>query len=150
MSTMERKFTSLEYRRFRGGRMIEQGFRNCEIVEILKCSLSAVKRWRKVVNKHGAEALAPKPRPGRTPKLNERQLVRLKHLLKQGPIQFGYVEAAWTSRRVRQLIQDFFDVIYSARQVRRILRKLGYSPKLPATSTEHWLIDQWHHTKRIA
>jgi len=155
VSTTQRKFSSLEYRRIQGGRLIEQGFRNCEIVEILQCSLSAVKRWRKLVNKQGVEALAPKPRPGRTPKLNDRQLVQLKRLLKQGAIEFGYTDTVWTSRRVMKLIQDQFNVVYSSRQVRRILCKIGYSPKKPneqysSPSFGHLLTYQLPHIKKTA
>jgi len=136
MSTTQQKFSSLELRRIQGGKLIEQGFRNSEIVAILKCSLSAVKRWRKVVNKQGVEALAPKPRPGRTPKLGEKQLAQLKRLLKQGATEFGYTDTIWTSRRVSQLIHKYFGVTYCTRQVRRILCKIGYSPK-ESTKTSH-------------
>ena len=131
MNTTQRKISNLEHRRIQGGKLIKQGLRNREIVKILNCSLSAVKRWRKIVNKHGVEALAPKPRPGRTPKLNETQILKLKRLLKQGATEFGHTDAFWTSRRVKKLIQDQFDVNYSSRQVRRILCKIGYSPKEP-------------------
>ena len=150
MSTMEQKFTSLEQRRFQGGLMIKQGLRNCEIVEILKCSLSAVKRWRKTVSTLGIEALAPKPRPGRTPKLNKQQLAKLKYFLKQGATEFGYTDAIWTSRRVRQLIQDQFGIVYSGRQVRRILHKIGYSQNIQIESFEQWLAEQSPHVSKIA
>ena len=138
MSMTKQKFSNLEHRRIQGGKLIKQGLRNCEIVEILKCSLSAVKRWRKIVSKQGIEALAPKPRPGRTPKLNERQIVKLKRLLKDGATEFGYTDAVWTSSRVRQLIQDQFDVDYSSRQVRRILCNIGYSPKDPIKHSQKY------------
>jgi len=158
MNTTQQKFSSLEHRRIQGGKLIEQGFRNCEIVEILKCSLSAAKRWRKLVDKQGVEALAPKPRPGRTPKLNEKQIVQLKHFLKKGASEFGFENAMWTSRRVRQLIQDQFDVNYSSRQVRRILCKIGYSPKESAKhshkhshlSMEHLTVYKLPHIKKTA
>jgi len=158
MSTMQQKFSSLERRRIQGGKLIEQGLRNCEIVGILKCSPSAVKRWRKIVNKHGAEALVPKPRPGRTPKLTEKQLAQLKRLLKQGATEFGYADAVWTSHRVTLLIQGQFDVVYSSRQVRRILCKIGYSPKelikhsqdFSSQSIERWLTYKLPQIKKTA
>ena len=158
MSTKHPKFTDLQHRRIQGGRLIEQGLRNCEIVKILKCDLSSVKRWRKIFNQHGIDALAPKPRPGRTPKLDDKQLAKLKRLLKKGATKFGYANAIWTSRRVRQLIEDQFGIAHSARQVRRILRKLGYSPKKPVKRSkqysqqaiEHWLRYKWPHIKKVA
>jgi transposase len=158
MNPTQRKLTHLEHRRFQGGKMIEQGLRNCEIVGILKCSLSAVKRWRKIVTQQGLAALVPKPRPGRTPKLDERQLAQLKHFLKQGAMSFGHADANWTSRRVCQLIRDQFGIAYSSRQVRRILHKIGvsskhplnHSPKYTPPSTEHWLDDNRSHEKKVA
>ena len=158
MNTTHQKLSSLEHRRIQGGMMIEQGLRNCEITKNLNCSLSAVKRWRKIVSKHGVEALTPKPRPGRTPKLDEQQLLKLKLLLKKGAAKFGHIDAIWTSRRVRQLIQEHFDVIYSTRQVRRILCKIGYSPKDSTQHTQkssdqsydHWLLHKLPHVKKTA
>jgi transposase len=120
--------------------------------------MSTVELWRKIFNQHGIDALAPKPRPGRTPKLDGKQLIKLKRLLKKGATKFGYANAIWTSRRVRRLIEDQFNVTHSARQVRRILRKIGYSPKKPVKrskkyspqAVEHWLRYKWPHIKKVA
>jgi Transposase and inactivated derivatives len=152
------KLTNLQYRRIQGGRLIEQGYDNHEIVDILGCGLSTVQLWRKIVREQGLEALAPQPRPGRTPKLNVKQLDQLQHLLKQGAMKFGYANAIWTSRRVRQLIQDQFGVAYSKAQTCRLLRKIGYSPKKPVTrskkylaqAVETWRRHQWPLIKKIA
>jgi transposase len=150
------KLTQNQYRRIQGGKLIEQGFRNCEIVKILQCSLSSVKRWRKTVNEHGANALEPKPIPGRTPRLNTKQLNKLKRLLKKGATKFGYTNAIWTSRRVKQLIKDQFHVSYSKAQTCRILRKIGYSPKKPVTRSKkyseeaikRWIRSHWPRLKK--
>ena len=158
MSTMQRKLTDLQYRRIQGGKLIEQGYDNDEIVAILGCGDSTVRLWRGLVAKNGVEALSPKPRPGRTPKLDDKQLAKLKRLLKKGATKFGYANAIWTSRRVRQLIQDRFDVSYSKAQTCRILRKIGYSPKKPVKRSkkysqqaiEHWLRYKWPHIKKVA
>jgi transposase len=158
MSTTQRKLTDLQYRRIHGGQLIEQGYDNDEIVASLGCGLSTVQLWRKIVREQGIEALAPKPRPGRTPKLNAKQLAKLKRLLKKGATKFGYANAIWTSRRVRQLIKDQFDVSYSKAQTCRILRKIGYSPKKPVKRSkkysqqaiEHWRRYKWPHIKKVA
>ena len=162
MSTMQRKLTELQYRRIQGGRLIEQGYGNDEIVAIPGCGLSTVQLWRKIFNEQGTLALAPKPRPGQTPKLNAKQLAKLKRLLKRllkkGATKFGYANAIWTSRRVRQLIQDRFDVSYSKAQTCRILRKIGYSPKKPVkrskkysqAAIEHWRRYKWPYRKKVA
>src|SRR5215469_2059712 len=84
MNTLQRKFTDLQYRRLQGGKLIEQGYDNQEIADILGCGLSTVRLWRRIVKKHGVDALAPKPRTGRPPKLQAKQLAKLKRLLKKG------------------------------------------------------------------
>ena len=53
------KLTNLQYRHIQGGRLIEQGYDNHEIVEILGCGLSTAQLWRKIVTEQGIEALAP-------------------------------------------------------------------------------------------
>jgi len=157
MITKHHRLTDLQIIRIQCGELIEQGYSDHEIADVLKRGLSTVRGWRKIVKEQGAIALAPKPRPGRTPKLNMKQLAKLKRLLKKGATKFGYANAIWTSRRVRQLIEDQFDVKYSMRQVRRILRKIGYSPKKPikrskkysAQAIEHWLRYKWPHIKKV-
>jgi transposase len=158
MSTKQGRLTALQIIRIKGGELIEQGYSDHEIAEVLSRGLSTVRGWRKIVREQGVEALAPKPRPGRTPKLGNKQLAKLKRLLKKGATKFGYANAIWTSRRVRQLIQDKFGVIHSARQVRRVLRKIGYSPKKPVKRSkkystqkiEHWRRYKWPHIKKVA
>ena len=158
MSTKHRKLTDLQHRRIQGGKLIDQGYVNDEIVAILGCGLSTVRLWRRLVEKHGVETLSPKPRPGRRPKLDDKQLAELKRLLKKGATKFGYANAIWTSQRVRQLIKEQFDVSYSKAQTCRILRKIGYSPKKPVKRSkkyshqaiEHWLRYKWPHIKKIA
>jgi transposase len=156
MSTTQNKLTDLQYRRIHGGCLIEQGYDNDEIVAILGCGLSTVRLWRRLVEKYGVETLSPKPRLGRTPKLDGKQLTKLKRLLKKGATKFGYANAIWTSRRVRQLIKDQFDVSYSKAQTCRILHKIGYSPKKPVKRSkkysqqaiEHWLRYKWPNIKK--
>ena len=158
MSTSAHKFTDLQYRRLQGGKLIEQGYDNQEIVDILGCGLSTVRLWRAIVKKHGVSALAPQPRPGRTPKLCEKQLAKLKRLLKKGATKFGYANAIWTSRRVKQLIKDQFGISHSKAQTCRILRKIGYSPKKPIKrskkhsqqAVEHWRRYKWPHIKKVS
>ena len=131
--------------------MIAQGYRNSEIVKILGCGLSTVQLWRKILTEQGIKALVPKPRPGRRPKLNSKQLEKLKHLLAKNATHFGYANAIWTSRRVRALIEEKFGIVYSKAQTCRILRKIGYSPKKPIKrskkysqqAVQHWRRYKW-------
>jgi transposase len=148
--TQQSKLTRLQYRRIQGGKLIEQGYRNQEIVEILGCGLTTVKLWRRIVTEHGIDALNPRPRPGRTPKLNTKQLDKLTRLLKKGATKFGYANAIRTSRRVRQLIKEQFGVAYSKAQTCRILRKIGWSPKKPIMRSKKYsaqAVEKWRRSK---
>ena len=150
MSMKQDKLTNNQHRRIQGGKLIEQGYRNREIVEILGCGLSMVKLWRKIVNAQGIEALVPKPRVGRRPKLNDKQLTKLKRPLKQGATKFGYANAIWTSRRVKALILEKFDVSYSKVQVCRVLRKIGDSPQKPIKRSKNYsreVVKRWRRYK---
>jgi len=73
--------------------------------------------WLKRWNDAGLEGLKPKPRSGLTPKLPGEKHEELQQLLKR--------RGCWTTREVKQLIQEKFNVNYSLRSVRRVLRRLG-------------------------
>jgi transposase len=148
MSTNQRKYAELQYRRIQGGRLLEQGCNNHEITEIPGCSLSVVRHWRKIVDEQGVQALVPKPRPGRTARLNVKQLEKLKRLLKKGATKFGHANAIRTSRRV----------IFQGPNLCRILRKLNYPPKKPVKRSKkysheainRWIKYRWPHIKKVA
>jgi transposase len=97
MSTKQKSLTEL---RIQAGELIEQGFDNDEIVEIVHCSLSSVKRWRKQVESQGSESLLPKSRLGRGSKLSDSQKEQLKTILLQGSRHFGYLSDLWTCKRI--------------------------------------------------
>jgi hypothetical protein len=72
-----------------GRRADRAGDSHQEIADILNRSLATVRGWRNIVREQGVAALAPKPRPGRTPKLHTQQRARLKRLLKHDATKFG-------------------------------------------------------------
>ena len=84
-------------------------------------------RWRKASEAGGAEALRPKPAPGRPPKLTTKQKRRLVRCLLEGPTKHGYRTDLWTTRRVAELIEAKFGIAYHRDHVGRLLHALGWT-----------------------
>lgn len=73
--------------------------------------------WQRRWNKDGYVGLIPRYDGGRPSKLTEEQKKELKLLLKE--------RDDWNTNEVRNLINEKFDLKYSLKQVRIILRKFG-------------------------
>jgi transposase len=83
----------------------------CEAVGI---PMRTIYGWIWAWNKEGYEGLKNKPpSPGRPPKLGKEEIERLREYLKERPF--------WTTKEVRVLIKERFDVDISEDQVRGIL-----------------------------
>jgi len=73
--------------------------------------------WLKRWNEEGRSGLIPKYSGGRPPKITEEDKGELKESLSK--------RNNWTTREVRDLIREKFDVDYSLKRVREILKSLG-------------------------
>ena len=145
-----------ETRRRIAGRLLLQGRTLQEVAEIVGASLSSVKRWKKVVFTGGLDALATKPRSGRTPGLSGPDKERLVEILLAGPIQSGYRTDLWTCKRVAEVIEREFGVKYHERYPWEILRSLGFTCQKPEQrareqdekAVRHWRRYTWPRIKR--
>lgn len=72
--------------------------------------------WLKRWNDSGIEGLVPMSSPGGPKKMPNEQLKQLKDDLSSG---------SWTTDEVRRHIEEKFHIVYSPRQVSRILKKFG-------------------------
>jgi transposase len=61
------------------------------------------------------------------------QLAQLKKDLVQNPQTFGFLQSMWTTKMVIQHVQKRYRITYAARSMRKLLTKLGFSPKKPRT-----------------
>lgn len=89
--------------------------------------------WLKAWNEEGFDGLLRKEGSGRKTKLSEKQFEQLKE---------NIIKKQLTSvREVKHEIIDEFDVVYSDRQIRRIMKKLGFgygkSYIIPAEAPEN-------------
>jgi transposase len=90
--------------------------------------------------------LAPKPVPGRLPKLTEAQCQQLLQLLVQGARANGFPNELWTLRRIAAVIHVQFGVRYHPSHVWKVLRSLGWScqgPERRALQRDEQAIANW-------
>jgi transposase len=146
----------LEARRRIAAGLLADGKGIAEVARIVKASVSSVKRWRKAIEEGGSEALAAKPHPGPTPRLNEAQRDQLCQIMVNGPLAAGYRTNLWTCRRVAEVIERQLGVRYHPDHVGRLLHLLGFSPQKPEykprerneEAIECWRRDTWPRIKR--
>jgi len=102
-----------------------------EIVEILNVSQRSVYYWITHCNEFGVDGLLEREHTGRTPQLNQEQMLQLGDIIDSGPIAYGFESGIWTSKIIREVIKQEFGVIYHDGHVRKILHKLGFSVQDP-------------------
>src|SRR3990167_574387 len=123
--------SQLERRRRRAIQLRKRGLTTLAVAEQLGCSHSSVVRWGQAYERAGPKVLAPKPTPGRPPKLVPRQKQRLVRLLLQGPLTAGYRTDLWTTPRVADVIRRRLGVSYHPNSIWGLLRGLGWSCQKP-------------------
>jgi len=78
--------------------------------------------------------------------------------LDRGALANGFPTDRWTLERVRQLIQQRFEISYHPNYLNRLLRNLGFSPQKPlpqAIEQEKVLVEaglrrDWPRIKKVA
>jgi putative transposase len=94
-----------------------------EAAERVEISKPVAYIWQDRWNKEGYEGLKPKFDGGKPPKLNESQKDKLKEILNK--------RDDWTTTEIRKLISKEFNVEYTLKQIRIILRKFGMNFSKP-------------------
>jgi transposase len=148
--------SELETRRRIAGRLLLEGRRIDEVMEIVGASESSVKRWKRAVKDGGLEALKAKLHPGPAPRLNAAQKRKLLKLLVAGPIKSGYHNELWTCSRVAEVIAKKLMVSYHPCHVWKILRSLGWTSQKPEQQArernddaiERWRKRDWPRIKK--
>ena len=104
--------SQLERRRRRALELLKRGLTQSAVAEQLGCANSSVSRWHHTFERAGPKGLAPKPIPGRPPKLSASQRQRLVQRLVNGPLACGYGTDLWTLPRIADQIARQFHVRY--------------------------------------
>lgn len=70
-------------------------------------------------------------RVGAKPRLDEKRLAELPNHLSKKSEFYGFEGDFWTHKRVKYVIEKEFNVVYSVKQVGRILEKIGWTHQKP-------------------
>lgn len=119
-------------------------FRNCLIIlksdlgetiaaiaEDLGCGTDTVGRIRRLYRQGGAAALRPIKPPGRRSRATPPFLQALREAVGICPLTLGYGFATWSAARLAAHLAQTTGVKFSVGQLRRLLRREGYSVHRP-------------------
>jgi transposase len=98
------------------------------------------------------DAVTDDQRPGRPSKLDEDGFETFKTAVNQPPAESGYDQQAWSTGLARRFLREEFDVEFSQRHSRRLLKKAGLSHQTPRpqppTGDEHERTIFWEAIKK--
>jgi transposase len=153
----ERRDTAaFEDRRFQALALYRKGVSQADIARQLRVSRAAVCKWLKRATKKGRASLRSKPRPGRPPKLTDRQRHSLVKLLALGAERAGYTTQLWTAERIQRLVLERFGARYHVNHVPKLLRQCGWSYQRPTgraverdeVEVQRWVRREWPRIKK--
>jgi transposase len=103
-----------------------RGFNQTKIADLLSISQPRVSQ----ILKHPTGVL-PQWGGHKNAKLSSEQKTQLSDFLEKGAEFFGFEGAIWTSKRVKQVIEEQFGVLYHVDTIPDILREIGFTPQKP-------------------
>jgi|SRR3989338_4244166 len=110
---------------------LREGKTQREVSAELRLSTGIVPFWKNRFENGGMRSLHNKKGRGRKSRLNSKQLKSLSTALDKGiRMKDGY-KRGYKTKDVRELIQNKFEVSYTPRNCVKILRKIGYTLKVP-------------------
>ncbi|MFI9824360.1 IS630 family transposase [Streptomyces sp. NPDC052013] len=106
---------------------------------MLGVSAESVRRWKRVWEEGGTDALRRRPATGRPPKLDDAQVEQVRTALEQGAQAHGFEADLWTLERVGMVIECATGVSLSRASVWRLLTgRLGWSLQRPERRAVEW------------
>ena len=136
----------VEYQRELCVKLKDESFKQTKIASILGKTQGWVSQVLIKFNEFGIEGLKEKKAKGSTSKITEPQKAKLRIILNDGALKYGFEGDIWTRKRIKLVIEEQFCIQYSERHVDRILRKMGYSIQRPQKKDyrqKQALIDEW-------
>jgi transposase len=112
--------------RYRVARLALTGMKTLDIADKLDRSRDFVQTWAYAYRDGGIDAIQPKPRPGRAPKLTVQEQRAFIERFKQGPGE-GDAVCTYRGRDAQRILEASFGVNYSLRGVYELLHRHGLS-----------------------
>jgi transposase len=117
--------------RVRDGRL-----RQIDLARALGVSRESISRWYAEWTAGGIAALAPRPKTGRPPLLDDAMWHRLATILEQGAEAGGFDTDRWTLQRIADVAARELGVRPHFRSFSRILRAHSWTPQRPAVQAK--------------
>ena len=134
-------------RRAEGVRLLQaREMSQAQIARHLGVSEATISKWKKVLEESGPTGLQAQKASGRPPRLSAAQKEQLVEKLEGGALAAGFPTEQWTQARVKQVIEEEFDVSYHCDYISRLLKGLGWSVQKPdprAIERDEELIRAW-------
>ncbi len=89
--------------------------------------LQTVYNWKNKIRNEGVDGLLRKNGSGRPCKLNADQHEKLKAIIRNGAVAYGFPNEQWTGKRVRLVIFEQFHIEYNSNDVCELISHLGRS-----------------------
>lgn len=105
--------------------MVLSGCPVSQISDMAGVGKVAVTGWVKTADERGFDALRPRRRSGRPPKLSAEQCAAIDSAVQSDPKDFGF--KVWDGPSLSSYINSTFGVQLSVRQCQRLFHDLGYS-----------------------
>jgi putative transposase len=150
--TVEQK----EARRLEAAKDLAAGMAQADVARKYGVRKQTVHIWKAWVAEGGVDRLKSRPKTGRPPKISKQDTEKLVKILLAGPRKQGFRTDAWNSRRAQQVILDKFGVEYNVTHVPKLLRALGFRPRMPdrqaiekdPVKKKQWLDSTWELAKK--
>jgi len=102
-----------------------------DIAAVLDAPRSKVSQWLGDYEQFGHEGLLEGQRSGRPARLSDQERLALGEIIDRGPLSCGFASGVWSAPMIGRVITEEFDVEYTSRHVRRLLREMGFSVQRP-------------------
>jgi transposase len=143
----KRDLEAIEARRLKGLRLLKHNVPQSDVAREVGVTRQTVHIWAKRLDEaKGAVGKLKARTLGRPRRLSEEQRTGLRSILLVGALQAGFPTELWTTKRVRTVVKERFDVEYSTVGIWRVLRSLGFTPQKPekrATQRDEEAIVAW-------
>lgn len=103
-----------------------------DVARSLEVHPNTISKWMTAHREGGDAALRRRKAPGRTPKLDGKQVAKLRTIIVgKNPRQLGFGAALWSLPIVGQVIERTFGVVLHKGTIGRLLHRMGLTPQKP-------------------
>ena len=102
-----------------------------EISYSIQKPIMTISDWLRRIEDEGLHRVYSIKQTGKPSKLTKEQFNKLEKILDESPEKQGIPFKIWTTSLVQYIINKVFDIMYQIRNIRKIVKKLGFRLKVP-------------------